>query len=99
MGFRGRLNAPALSQRNLAGRLPACRPSRNKGGAEDQNRAAKEEAQSASSLQAKENFRKRRFQIFLLRIRPGLPKAQRFFFLMIRQPPRSTLFPYTTLFR
>src|SRR5438309_498941 len=23
----------------------------------------------------------------------------RFFFLMIRQPPRSTLFPYTTLFR
>src|SRR5437588_7207895 len=22
-----------------------------------------------------------------------------FFFLMIRQPPRSTLFPYTTLFR
>src|SRR2546427_4795149 len=26
---------------------------------------------------------------------PGL----RFFFLMIRRPPRSTLFPYTTLFR
>src|SRR2546426_9370335 len=29
-------------------------------------------------------------------------KAQRmlvFFFLMIRRPPRSTLFPYTTLFR
>src|SRR2546430_10756673 len=26
--------------------------------------------------------------------RPGL-----FFFLMIRRPPRSTLFPYTTLFR
>src|SRR5258708_38990063 len=24
---------------------------------------------------------------------------QRFFFLMIRRPPRSTLFPYTTLFR
>src|SRR5437870_9108143 len=23
----------------------------------------------------------------------------RFFFLMIRQPPKSTLFPYTTLFR
>jgi len=22
-----------------------------------------------------------------------------FFFLMIRRPPRSTLFPYTTLFR
>src|SRR3712207_8520938 len=25
--------------------------------------------------------------------------ANRFFFLMIRRPPRSTLFPYTTLFR
>src|SRR5260370_17829707 len=28
----------------------------------------------------------------------GLP-APLFFFLMIRRPPRSTLFPYTTLFR
>src|SRR3712207_8589076 len=26
-------------------------------------------------------------------------RARRFFFLMIRRPPRSTLFPYTTLFR
>src|SRR5258705_13041513 len=25
--------------------------------------------------------------------------AENFFFLMIRRPPRSTLFPYTTLFR
>src|SRR3712207_7039723 len=25
--------------------------------------------------------------------------SQAFFFLMIRRPPRSTLFPYTTLFR
>src|SRR3712207_8183577 len=25
--------------------------------------------------------------------------CSRFFFLMIRRPPRSTLFPYTTLFR
>src|SRR2546430_4479073 len=25
--------------------------------------------------------------------------SHRFFFLMIRRPPRSTLFPYTTLFR
>src|SRR3712207_9174815 len=25
--------------------------------------------------------------------------SQSFFFLMIRRPPRSTLFPYTTLFR
>src|SRR2546425_6955364 len=27
------------------------------------------------------------------------PSSVRFFFLMIRRPPRSTLFPYTTLFR
>src|SRR2546422_3025075 len=27
------------------------------------------------------------------------PIALLFFFLMIRRPPRSTLFPYTTLFR
>src|SRR5260370_27450674 len=29
----------------------------------------------------------------------GPPTAVHFFFLMIRRPPRSTLFPYTTLFR
>src|SRR3712207_4007199 len=28
-----------------------------------------------------------------------LPSRVDFFFLMIRRPPRSTLFPYTTLFR
>src|SRR2546421_5306261 len=28
-----------------------------------------------------------------------LPSTLFFFFLMIRRPPRSTLFPYTTLFR
>src|SRR3974390_3700027 len=28
-----------------------------------------------------------------------LPLSFLFFFLMIRRPPRSTLFPYTTLFR
>src|SRR3989442_2082565 len=28
-----------------------------------------------------------------------LPVLSSFFFLMIRRPPRSTLFPYTTLFR
>src|SRR5204862_6289223 len=28
-----------------------------------------------------------------------LPYVSSFFFLMIRRPPRSTLFPYTTLFR
>src|SRR3712207_8852958 len=27
------------------------------------------------------------------------PPLSHFFFLMIRRPPRSTLFPYTTLFR
>src|SRR5258706_5959554 len=27
------------------------------------------------------------------------PRAMVLFFLMIRRPPRSTLFPYTTLFR
>src|SRR5258708_30371873 len=30
---------------------------------------------------------------------PGRCSAPSFFFLMIRRPPRSTLFPYTTLFR
>src|SRR5687768_18469813 len=30
-------------------------------------------------------------------VRPRICKC--FFFLMIRRPPRSTLFPYTTLFR
>src|SRR2546430_9901841 len=29
----------------------------------------------------------------------GIPALSFFFFLMIRRPPRSTLFPYTTLFR
>src|SRR2546422_10937851 len=30
---------------------------------------------------------------------PSIPFVHMFFFLMIRRPPRSTLFPYTTLFR
>src|SRR5260370_26048337 len=30
---------------------------------------------------------------------PIFPLLLTFFFLMIRRPPRSTLFPYTTLFR
>ena len=29
----------------------------------------------------------------------GVVMEELFFFLMIRRPPRSTLFPYTTLFR
>src|SRR5437870_7984276 len=28
-----------------------------------------------------------------------MPRLTSFFFLMLRRPPRSTLFPYTTLFR
>src|SRR5437867_8718963 len=32
-------------------------------------------------------------------MRPSLPFSPLFFFLMIPRPPRSTLFPYTTLFR
>src|SRR2546422_8599493 len=32
-------------------------------------------------------------------LRVGPPLTYFFFFLMIRRPPRSTLFPYTTLFR
>src|SRR5439155_20372565 len=35
----------------------------------------------------------------LLLIYNFLPSTSIFFFLMIRPPPRSTLFPYTTLFR
>src|SRR3712207_7599301 len=30
---------------------------------------------------------------------PNVDEVLCFFFLMIRRPPRSTLFPYTTLFR
>src|SRR5438477_10394926 len=38
--------------------------------------------------------------LVLVDIAPFRPLAYRFFFfLMIRRPPRSTLFPYTTLFR
>src|SRR5271163_4082050 len=32
-------------------------------------------------------------------LRPNTSTISSFFFLMIRRPPRSTLFPYTTLFR
>src|SRR2546430_11503219 len=32
-------------------------------------------------------------------MRPQASTPSIFFFLMIRRPPRSTLFPYTTLFR
>src|SRR5260221_14051448 len=39
------------------------------------------------------------FSVFLFLYMIGLPLFLFFFFLMIRRPPRSTLFPYTTLFR
>src|SRR5438132_13689407 len=32
-------------------------------------------------------------------VRPSCSPAHHFFLLMLRPPPRSTLFPYTTLFR
>src|SRR3989449_6982820 len=35
----------------------------------------------------------------MVKLPNGNLNAVRFFFLMIRRPPRSTLFPYTTLFR
>src|SRR3989442_7523372 len=35
----------------------------------------------------------------LLNAAPACMSLRLFFFLMIRRPPRSTLFPYTTLFR
>src|SRR2546430_10845963 len=38
------------------------------------------------------------FPVFSLH-RSAMPLRPIFFFLMIRRPPRSTLFPYTTLFR
>src|SRR3712207_7877536 len=34
-----------------------------------------------------------------IRLPPSIIDVMLFFFLMIRRPPRSTLFPYTTLFR
>src|SRR4249919_4079150 len=37
--------------------------------------------------------------IFFLVRSLSMPFSFFFFFLMIRRPPRSTLFPYTTLFR
>src|SRR6476659_10884835 len=37
--------------------------------------------------------------VFFFFLGPGRVTRFVFFFLMIRRPPRSTLFPYTTLFR
>src|SRR5260221_14517365 len=43
-------------------------------------------------------YRSNRF-ICVLLLGQTDPRLFNFFFLMIRRPPRSTLFPYTTLFR
>src|SRR2546426_12518784 len=37
--------------------------------------------------------------VFVTLYLSAVPHYYLFFFLMIRRPPRSTLFPYTTLFR
>src|SRR6266498_5572976 len=37
--------------------------------------------------------------MFIVQLPPTYVPLPYFFFLMIRRPPRSTLFPYTTLFR
>src|SRR5260363_342111 len=61
-------------------------------------------------LEKKKNTNKRRtasgfsFPCLLFSVRPCMQWSKNvdnyfFFFLMIRRPPRSTLFPYTTLFR
>src|SRR2546422_11432254 len=39
------------------------------------------------------------FILSFLMLASFFPLSISFFFLMIRRPPRSTLFPYTTLFR
>src|ERR1039457_6046996 len=37
--------------------------------------------------------------LVVLRLAPAISRSFSFFFLMIRRTPRSTLFPYTKLFR
>src|SRR5947209_20130375 len=39
------------------------------------------------------------YLVYSSRLLSFICRASSFFFLMIRRPPRSTLFPYTTLFR
>src|SRR6201994_4878809 len=67
------------------------------------------ELQSQSNLVCRLLLEKNNSCVFLRRPREAGPPATRspaarpasrsVFFLMIRRPPRSTLFPYTTLFR
>src|ERR1039457_1673948 len=46
-----------------------------------------------------DNKAARSWSLFLLMFSENKWATTIFFFLMIRRPPRSTLFPYTTLFR
>src|SRR5690606_41975947 len=39
------------------------------------------------------------FSLYIVRLSPFCLSLLFFFFLTLRRPPRSTLFPYTTLFR
>src|ERR1022692_4946535 len=69
---------------------------------EDQEKVEREEDADHAGLQDQEHG-----VAFLYAILEGVPVIDNgdeahqrvFFFLMIRRPPRSTLFPYTTLFR
>src|SRR2546421_520741 len=58
------------------------------------------ELQSRSDLVCRLLLEKKKknniYDFFIIRLRSPIFL---FFFLMIRRPPRSTLFPYTTLFR
>ena len=47
----------------------------------------------------KKGVRKENGEVRIVRKGEKENKGMDFFFLMIRRPPRSTLFPYTTLFR
>src|SRR2546428_2321312 len=42
---------------------------------------------------------KAKYAFVVIHVKWNIKKLNLFFFLMIRRPPRSTLFPYTTLFR
>src|SRR5690348_14694406 len=65
-------------------------------------REAKAALQDQESKQVSEAQRKRKVrgvQIVVVEFALSREVGHLFFFLMIRRPPRSTLFPYTTLFR
>src|SRR6266487_1594292 len=75
---------------------------------EKKNRTTKNVLRETSSsaeptIKSAARFFSRPFSIWLIativRLDYRIFRFVRFFFLMIRRPPRSTLFPYTTLFR